>query len=101
MARQAIINREAKRARLAARYKAKRDALKKIIHDVNSTDEERDKALAAMQKIPRNASPVRKRNRCRVTGRPRGYYGKFGMSRNMVRDAAMRGDIPGLVKASW
>jgi small subunit ribosomal protein S14 len=101
MARQAIINREAKRARMAAKYQAKRAALKKVIHDVNASDDERETALADIQKIPRNASPVRERKRCRVTGRPRGYYGKFGMSRNKVREAAMRGDIPGLVKASW
>lgn len=101
MARLSVINREEKRARLAQKYQAKREALKKAMRDPNASYEERMAAQEALQRLPRNASPVRKRNRCRVTGRPRGYYGKFGLSRNKVREAAMRGDIPGLVKASW
>ena len=101
MARKSVINREEKRARLAAKYKVKRAALKKIVHDFNASDEERQAAVDGLQQIPRNASPVRKRNRCRVTGRPRGFYRKFGLSRSKLREAALRGDIPGLVKASW
>jgi small subunit ribosomal protein S14 len=101
MARKSIINRELKRARLAAKYKSKRAAFKKIVNSVEATPEDVEAAVEGLQKIPRNASPVRKRNRCRITGRPRGFYSKFGLSRNMLREAALRGDIPGLVKASW
>ena len=101
MARKSIINREAKRARMAAKYSAKRTALKKIVNSHESSPQEREVAVTGLQRIPRNASPVRKRNRCRVTGRSRGFYSKFGLSRNMFREAALRGDIPGLTKASW
>ena len=101
MAKLSLINREAKRAKLAEKYAAKRASLKAIIRDPNASYEERFEAQDALNKLPRNASPVRKRNRCRVTGRPRGVYRKFGLSRTKVREAAMRGDIPGLVKASW
>jgi small subunit ribosomal protein S14 len=101
MARQSVIQRELKRARLAAKYQAKRAAFKKVIEDVSSSAEEVEAAVEGLQKIPRNASPVRKRNRCHATGRPRGYYRKFGLSRTKLREAALRGDIPGLVKASW
>lgn len=101
MARQAIINREKKRIRTVQKYAAKRADLKAKMSDLNLGDEEREKARAAFNALPRNASPCRLRNRCRLTGRPHGFYRKFGLSRNKLREAAMRGDVPGLVKASW
>ncbi|HHQ41776.1 MAG TPA: 30S ribosomal protein S14 [Chromatiales bacterium] len=101
MAKVSVIERERKRQRLVARYARKRAELKAIIRNPNSTPEARAEALRRLQQIPRNASPVRLRNRCRLTGRPHGYYRKFGLGRNKLREAAMRGDIPGLVKASW
>jgi len=101
MARLAIINREAKRARLVKRYAAKRKALKETAADLNLSGEERAEAQAKLAKLPRNSSAVRMRNRCRVTGRPQGYYRKFGLGRNKLRESAMCGDVPGLVKASW
>ncbi|MBT6272974.1 MAG: 30S ribosomal protein S14 [Chromatiales bacterium] len=101
MARKSVINREEKRTRLVAKYRARREALKKAIRDPEASYDEKQAAQADLQQLPRNASPVRQRNRCRVTGRPRGYYSKFGLGRNKLREAAMRGDIPGLVKASW
>ena len=101
MARLAIINREAKRARLVKRYAAKRKVLKKTAADLNLSGEERAEAQAKLAKLPRNSSAVRMRNRCRVTGRPQGYYRKFGLGRNKLRESAMCGDVPGLVKASW
>ena len=93
--------REKKRERVVARFAAKRAALKAVIADRNATDDERWDAQTALQKLPRNASPVRLRRRCGQTGRPRGVYRKFGLGRNKLREAAMRGDVPGLVKASW
>lgn len=93
--------REKKRERVVARYAAKRAALKAVIADHNATDDERWDAQTALQKLPRNASPVRLQRRCGQTGRPRGVYRKFGLGRNKLREAAMRGDVPGLVKASW
>lgn len=101
MAKVSVIQRELKRQRLARKYAARRAELKAIIKNPKSTPEARAEALRRLQKIPRNASPVRLRNRCRITGRPHGYYRKFGLGRNKLREAAMRGDIPGLVKASW
>jgi small subunit ribosomal protein S14 len=101
MARLSVINREAKRQRLAKKYASKRMELKLKIADVTLGHKDREKAKVELQSLPRNSSPVRLRNRCRVTGRPKGYYRKFGLGRNMLREAAMRGDIPGLVKASW
>lgn len=101
MARQAIINREKKRIKTVAKYAAKRAALKAKLSDQNISDDEREKARIDFQSLPRNASPSRLRNRCRLTGRPHGFYRKFGLSRNKLREAAMRGDVPGLVKASW
>lgn len=101
MAKVSMINRDLKRAKVVKRYAEKRAALKKIIHDKSVSDEERDVAIQKLQKLPRNASPCRMRNRCRLTGRPRGFYRKFGLSRNKLREAMMRGDIPGLHKASW
>ena len=101
MAKVSMKNREAKRARLVAKFAAKRAALKATIGDVNASVEDRWAAQVALQKLPRDSSPVRQRNRCRVTGRPHGVNRKFGLSRIKLREAAMRGDVPGLVKASW
>ncbi len=101
MAKTSMINRDKKRARLAAKYATKRADLKAKIADPKTGGEERFEALQDLQKLPRDSSPVRQRNRCRLTGRPHGYYRKFGLARNKLREAAMRGDIPGLVKASW
>lgn len=101
MAKVSTIEREKKREELIAKYAGKRAALKAIIQNPNSSDDERWDAQMKLQKMPRNSSPVRLRNRCQLTGRPHGYYRKFGLSRNKLREAAMRGDIPGLVKASW
>jgi small subunit ribosomal protein S14 len=101
MAKLSMIEREKKRARVANKYAAKRAELKATIRNLNNTPEERQEAMLNLQKQPRNASLTRHRNRCRLTGRPHGYYRKFGLGRNKLREAAMRGDIPGLVKASW
>jgi small subunit ribosomal protein S14 len=101
MAKVSMINREHKREKLAAKYAAKRAALKAIVASPNSSEEEVWDAQIALQKLPRDASPVRKQRRCQVTGRPHAVYRKFGLCRNQVRQAAMRGDIPGLKKASW
>lgn len=101
MAKESMKNRELKRQRLVAKFAQKRAALKATIANPNSTPEERWNAQVALQKQPRDASASRLRNRCRLTGRPHGVYRKFGLSRNMLRQAAMRGDVPGLVKASW
>lgn len=101
MAKTSMIERERRRAKLVARYAEKRAELKAIIKNPESTREERLAAQERLQKLPRNASPVRTRNRCALSGRPRGYYRKFGLGRNMLRKAAMRGDVPGLKKSSW
>jgi small subunit ribosomal protein S14 len=101
MAKLSMINRERKRAVLVIRYATKRLALKTIIKDMSLNEDERQDARIRLNKMPRDASPSRKRNRCALTGRPHGYYRKFGLSRNKLREAAMRGDVPGLVKASW
>jgi len=101
MAKNSMIAREVKRARTAKKYAAKRTELRAAIKNPNSTFEEREVASLALQKLPRDASPCRQRNRCRITGRPHGFYRKFGLARNKLREAAMRGDVPGLVKASW
>lgn len=101
MAKASMIAREKKRARLVAKYAAKRAALKAILADVNASDEEKWEAQIKLQKLPRDASPVRQQNRCQITGRPHGVYRKFGMCRHKLREAAMRGDVPGLTKASW
>lgn len=101
MAKRSMIERESRRARTVRRYADRRDALKAIIKSPTASYDERYQAQMKLQEQPRDASPVRKRNRCRVTGRPHGYYRKFGLSRNKLREAAMRGDVPGLVKASW
>ena len=101
MAKKSMIAREKKRARMVAKYAEKRSALKAILADVNASDEEKWDAQIALQKLPRDASPVRQQRRCQVTGRPLAVYRKFGLCRNKLREAAMRGDVPGLVKASW
>ena len=101
MAKKSMVAREDKRARTVAKYAAKRAKLKETIADVNVTDDARWEAQIALQKLPRNASPVRQRRRCQITGRPHGVYRKFGLCRNKLREAAMRGDVPGLVKSSW
>ena len=101
MAKKSMLMRNAKRERLVKRYAAKRAALKETIRNPKSTDDERDAALAKLQALPRDASPSRLRNRCALTGRPHGYYLKFGLSRTKLRETMMRGEIPGLTKASW
>ena len=101
MAKKSMINRELKRAKLAAKYAVKRATLKAKLKDSSLSDEEYELAYKQFHSLPRDSSVVRKRNRCNLTGRPHGYYRKFGLSRNKLREAAMRGDVPGLVKASW
>ncbi len=101
MAKLALINREAKRRALVKKYEAKRKELKAIIADQTRSMDERMQAQAKLQALPRNANPTRLRNRCKLTGRPRGTFRKFGLARNKIREAALRGDIPGLTKASW
>lgn len=101
MAKLSMINREVKRRRTVQKYANKRAELKNIIQDMNRSEAERRQAHYALQAQPRNASPCRLRNRCRLTGRPHGFYRKFGLSRNKLREAAMLGYIPGLVKSSW
>jgi len=101
MAKKSMIAREKKRAQTVARFAEKRANLKAIIKDPSASDDDKWDALMAMQKLPRDASPSRQRRRCQITGRPHGVYRKFGLCRNKLREAAMRGDVPGLVKASW
>ena len=101
MAKNSMVQRELKRARLVAKYADKRAALKATIKSSEASYDEKMAAVEKLQKLPRDSSAVRKQNRCRVTGRPHGVYRKFGLCRNKIREAAMRGDIPGLVKASW
>ena len=101
MAKTSMVEREKKRVKLADKYAQKRAQLKAVIKDVGSSYEERENAMIQLQKLPRNSSPIRQRNRCALTGRPHGFYRKFGLGRNKLREAAMRGDVPGLVKASW
>jgi small subunit ribosomal protein S14 len=101
MAKKSMIARELKRTNTVAKYAAKRAELKNIINSKTASVDERMNAVAALQKMPRNASSSRQHNRCSLTGRPHGYYRKFGLCRNKLREAAMRGDIPGLVMASW
>jgi small subunit ribosomal protein S14 len=101
MAKNSMIQREIKRSRLVARFTDKRNALKAIIKNSEASYDERMDAVARLQKLPRDSSAVRQTRRCRVTGRPHGVYRKFGLCRNKIREAAMRGDIPGLVMASW
>ncbi|GHE43262.1 30S ribosomal protein S14 [Cutibacterium acnes] len=101
MAKTSMVNREIKRAKLAKRYAAKREALKQVLKSATASYEEKMEASAKLQKLPRDSSPIRQRNRCALSGRPRGVYRKFGLGRNMLRAATMRGDVPGLRKASW
>jgi small subunit ribosomal protein S14 len=101
MAKSSMVNRDIKRAKLIKKFAAKRAELKKIVLDVNATYEEKMEAQTSLQKLPRDASPVRLRTRCVLTGRPRAVYQKFGLGRNKLREATMRGDVPGLRKASW
>lgn len=101
MAKTSMIERDARRTRLVEKYAEKRAELKRIISDPEVDFEEKQAAMHQLSKLPRDSSPVRQRNRCRQSGRPRGFYRKFGLGRNKLREAAMRGDIPGLRKASW
>jgi small subunit ribosomal protein S14 len=101
MAKLALINRDAKRRALVKKYAKKREALQAIVDNQKVSDEDRFAARQKIQQLPRNANPTRVRNRCAMTGRPRGFFRKFGLGRNKVREFAMRGEIPGVVKASW
>lgn len=101
MAKKSMLAREVKRQKTAARYAARRQELKAVIKNPATSDEERLIAIAGLQALPRDASPTRQRNRCSITGRPKGYYRKFGLGRNKLRESTMRGEIPGLSKASW
>ena len=102
MAKRSMINRESKRICLVQKFAVKRHELKEIIRKVDSySEEERTAAQEKLQKLPRDASPVRLQRRCRITGRPHAVYGKFGLSRNKLRELAMRGEVPGVKKASW
>jgi small subunit ribosomal protein S14 len=101
MAKKSMIAREDKRKKLVKKYDAKRKSLKEIIRDPNAKFDDKEAAHFQLQKLPRDSSASRVRNRCNLTGRPHGYYRKFGLSRNKLREATMRGDVPGLVKASW
>ena len=101
MAKTSMVNREIKRAKLAKQHGEKREALKKIISSPTASYEEKMDAATKLQKLPRDSSPCRQRTRCALTGRPRGVYNEFGLGRNKLREATMRGDVPGLRKASW
>lgn len=101
MAKLSLINREGKRRKAVAKFAARRKALFEIINDSRASDDDKMDARAKLQKLPRDASPVRLRNRCAITGRSRGYFRKFGLGRNKLREVAMRGEVPGLTKASW
>jgi small subunit ribosomal protein S14 len=101
MAKKCLIEREQKRRMIVEKYAAKRAKLRAVANDVTVSPEERAAARAKLQSLPRNASPVRLRNRCALTGRPRGVFSKFGIGRNKLRDLMMRGEVPGVIKASW
>lgn len=101
MAKTSMINREVKREKLAKKHGAKRAELKKVLSSQTASYEDKLEASVKLQKLPRDSSPSRQRNRCELSGRPRGVYRKFGLGRNMLRAATMRGDVPGLRKASW
>ena len=101
MTRKALVERELKRTNLVIKFASKREALMTIINDFTKTDEEKFEARLALQKLPRNSSPVRHRNRCALTGRPRGTFRKFGIARNKLRELALKGEVPGIIKASW
>ena len=101
MAKTSMVNRETKRTKLVKKFAVRRDALKKTISSTSASYEEKMDAVVKLQKLPRDSSPARQRNRCALTGRSRGVYAKFGLGRNKLREATMRGDVPGLRKASW
>jgi small subunit ribosomal protein S14 len=101
MAKLAVVLRQQKRVKTVAKFKARRAQLIEIMQDSRASDEAKDEARAKFQKLPRDASPVRLRNRCALTGRPRGVYRKFGLGRNKLRDLALKGEVPGVIKASW
>jgi small subunit ribosomal protein S14 len=101
MAKLAVKLREQKRRKTVEKFKAKRAALFEVLHNVKASDEDKEAARTQLQKLPRNASPTRLRNRCALTGRPRGVYRKFGLGRIKLRELAMRGEVPGVIKASW
>jgi small subunit ribosomal protein S14 len=101
MAKLSVINRQAKREAMVKKYAEKRKQLLSMLQDPKATDDAKDQARAKLQALPRDASPVRLRNRCALTGRPRGTFRKFGLARNKIREIAMRGEIPGMIKASW
>jgi small subunit ribosomal protein S14 len=101
MAKLALVLRQQKRVKTVAKFKARRAQLLEVIQDSRATDEAKETARAKLQKLPRDASPVRLRNRCALTGRPRGVYRKFGLGRNKLRDLALKGEVPGIIKASW
>ena len=101
MAKTSMVNRDIKREKLAKKFAAKRAELKKIVSSQDASYEEKIQAAEKLQKLPRDSSPSRQRNRCEISGRPRGVYRKFGLGRNKLREATMRGDVPGLRKASW
>ncbi len=101
MAKQALLQREIKRENLAAQFAKKYTELKAVSKDAKRSDEERDAARLALQKLPRNANPTRQRNRCEITGRPRGTFRQFGLGRAKIRELAFEGNIPGITKASW
>lgn len=101
MAKKSMVERQRKREKLVARHAAKRAELKKVLQDPLTDDAAKDAARVKLQKLPRDASPVRLRNRCAISGRPQGFYRKFGLGRNKLREATMRGEMPGLSKASW
>lgn len=101
MAKKSMVAREKKRVKTVEKFARKRAALKAVLSSVEASDEEKWEAQVKLQKLPRDASPVRRQRRCRITGRPHGVYRKFGLCRNKLRESAMRGDVPGLVKSSW
>ena len=101
MAKVSLVQRESKREKLVARFAKKHAELKAVANDARKSDEERYAARLALQRLPRNANPTRLRNRCELTGRPRGTFKKFGLARSKIRELAFKGDIPGVVKASW
>jgi small subunit ribosomal protein S14 len=101
MAKLSVVLRDKKRRKTVEKFKARRAQLLEVIYDSRATDEAKDVARAKLQRLPRDASPVRLRNRCALTGRPRGVYSKFGLGRNKLRDLALKGEVPGVIKASW
>ena len=101
MAKTSMVNRDVKREKLAKKYAAKRDALKAVIASQTASYDEKAEAVVKLQKLPRDSSPSRQRNRCELSGRPRGVYSKFGLGRNKLRDLALKGEVPGVIKASW